>query len=208
MKVRSKVAAGTIAMALAAMISGGRPALAQSSKPSILASAPPTYLIAARGFSVDGSFNNTLSGCSFCTNLSYCGCFTTDADNGGSGFFQFSNSAQTPLTWTIELDYNSDPANEILTTDSDAICIPTSGFGTGSELSGRKVNTFDFETTGLICDTANNFGTFTGSYIMDGGTGNYSNATGSGSLTIGIAANESETGLFENQIQFTGNLAQ
>jgi hypothetical protein len=206
MKVRSKVVAGTIAMALA-MIGSGRPALAASSAPSVLAKAPPTFLISGRGVSVDGTFDNTGETCSFCTNVGYCGCFFSNAGNGGSGFFQFSNNALTPLTWTIELDYNNEPSNEIVTTDDNSACIPASGFGIGSQLVGRKASEFDFETTGLICNTAAGFGTFTGSYILDGGSGNYSNATGSGSLTIGGYYNESGVD-FVNQVQFTGNLGQ
>jgi hypothetical protein len=205
MKVRSKVVAGTIAAALAAMMSNGRPALA-SSAPSVLAAAPPTYLISARGLSLDGTFDNTGESCSFCTSGT-CGCFFSDASNGGGGFFQFSNSAQTPLTWTIEIDYDYDPANEIATTDEDSLCIPASGFGEGTQLAGRNVNAFEFETTGIICNTATGNGTFTGSYILDGGSGNYSNATGSGSLTIGGYYNESQVD-FVNQVQFTGNLGQ
>src|ERR1700728_108215 len=107
MKVRSKVVAGTTAMVLA-MIGNGRPALAKSSVPSVLAKAPPTYLISARGLSVDGTFDNTGESCSFCTNVGNCGCFFSDAENGGSGYFQFSNNAKTSLTWTIELDYDNE----------------------------------------------------------------------------------------------------
>jgi hypothetical protein len=206
MKVRSKVVTGTIAVALAAIMSNGRPAMAASA-PSVLAAAPPTYLISARGLSLDGTFDNTGATCSFCTNLGFCGCFFTDAENGGSGFFQFSNSAQTPLTWTIEIDYNNESVNEIATTDEDSVCIPASGFGEATQLAGRNVSAFEFETTGIICNTAVGFGTFTGSYILDGGSGNYSNATGSGSLTIGGYYNESGVD-FANQVQFTGNLGQ
>lgn len=206
MKVRSKVAAGTIAVALATMVSNGRPALA-SSAPSVLAKAPPTFLISARGLSVDGTFDNTGASCSFCTNTGNCGCFFSDAANGGSGYFKFSNSAQTPLTWTIEIDYDNEAGNEVATTDDNSVCIPASGFGVGTQLAGRSVNAFDFETTGIICSTAAGFGTFTGSYILDGGSGNYSNATGSGSLTIGGYYNESGVD-FANQVQFTGNLGQ
>jgi hypothetical protein len=186
-------------------MTNGRPALA-SSAPSVLASAPPTYLISARGLSVDGTFDNTGATCTYCDNAD-CGCFFSDAANGGSGFFQFSNSAQTPLTWTIEIDYDNASGNQIATTDDDSVCVPASGFGEGTQLAGRNVNAFEFETTGLICDTSNGFGTFTGSYILDGGSGNYSNATGSGSLTIGAYTNESGID-FPNQVQFTGNLGQ
>lgn len=206
MKIRSKVVTGTIAVALAAMMSNGRPVLAASA-PSVLAAAPPTYLISARGLSLDGTFDNTGATCSFCTNPGFCGCFFTDAANGGSGFFKFSNSAQTPLTWTIELDYNNDPGNEIATTDENSVCVPASGFGESIQLAGRNVNAFEFETTGLICNTDTGNGTFTGSYILDGGSGNYSNATGSGSLTIGGYYSESQVD-FVNQVQFTGNLGQ
>jgi hypothetical protein len=205
MNVRSKVAAGTIAMALVAMVSNGRTALAKSSAPNVLAQAPPTYLISARGLSVDGIYYN--DACSFCENGATCGCFFSDTLGGGSGFFQFSNSGATPLEWTIELDYNA--ANYIQTTDENSACIPASGFGSGTQLAGRKVNTFEFETTGLICNTANGLGTFTGSYILDGGSGAYSNATGSGSLTIGVEGNYNAPGeYFSNEVQFTGNLGQ
>ena len=66
MKIRSKVVTGTIAVALAAMMSNGRPVVAASA-PSVLAAAPPTYLISARGLSLDGTFDNTGGTCTFCT---------------------------------------------------------------------------------------------------------------------------------------------
>lgn len=206
MKVSSKVVAGTIAMALAAMMRG-QPALAKSTEPNTLAKAPPTYLIGARGLSVDGFFSDDEGdGCSYCESAGNCACFLADASSGGNGFFQFSNSAATPMTWAIELDYNNGVDNQIPTTIDDQICLPVSGFGQGVQQTGKKFNAFYFETTGLICDTANNNVGYTGSYVLESGTNNYSNATGTGSLSIGMYGDVGPN--YVNQIQFTGNIGQ
>jgi hypothetical protein len=195
-------------MALVAIVSTSGPTLAQSSAPDVLAKAPPTYLLSARGLSVNGFFDNSGSSCSKCDNPGYCGCFLANASSGGNGFFQFSNSSTTPMTWQIELDFNYQDYNVIQTTLSTVNCLPTSGAGEGFQQAGRKVNDFFFETTGMICGigTGTGGGTFTGSYILEGGTGAYSNATGSGNLTMGVYPSESDA--FVNQIQFTGNIGQ
>jgi hypothetical protein len=206
MKVSAKVVAGTIAMALAAMMRG-QPALAKSTEPNTLAKAPPTYLIGARGLSVNGFFSDDDGdGCSYCESLGNCGCFLADASSGGNGFFQFSNSAATPMTWEIELDYNDGVDNEIPTTIDGEVCSPVSGFGQGIQQAGKKFNTFYFETTGLFCDTANDNTSYTGSYVLEGGTNAYSNASGSGNLSIGVYGDEGPE--YVNQIQFTGNIGQ
>ncbi|HTT75274.1 MAG TPA: hypothetical protein VMF50_04755 [Candidatus Binataceae bacterium] len=209
MKISLKVVAAALAMALAAMMSNGQPALAKSSKPDVLAKAPPTFLISARGQSNDGIFDDTGETCAYCPpDSENCGCFLSDASNGGTGYFQFNNGAQTPLTWTIEIDYINDGSSQIPTTNDSAVCIPAAGVGTGFQTGGRQVNSFDFETTGQICNTTNGYTTFTGSYIMDEGSGNYANATGSGSLIIGAYGNVDNEAGFMNQVQFTGNLGQ
>lgn len=204
MKSSSKVVAGAMVLALTAMVANNPAASAESSKPAAKSFAPPTYLISARGLSTDGFFASEGEGCSGQFIEAGAQCFVADGNNGGNGFFQFSNTATTPMQWTIELDYNS--ADPIAVPLDDDYCFAASGAGEGEQISGRKVNAFSFETTGLLCNTPAGNTNFTGSYVLEGGSTNYSNAIGSGSLSLAILNSESES--YTSQIQFTGNLGQ
>jgi hypothetical protein len=204
MKSSSKVVAGAMVMALAAMVVNSAAALAAASKSETASSAPPTYLISARGLSIDGFYASEGEGCNSQFIETGAQCFIADGSDGGNGFFQLSNNATTPMTWFIELDYNG--TDEIPVSLDNEYCYATSGVGGGEQLSGRKVNSFSFETTGLLCGTPEGNTNYTGSYVLEGGTTNYSNAIGSGSLSMAILNSESET--YASQIQFTGNLGQ
>jgi hypothetical protein len=207
MKSSSKVVAGAIAIALTAMVANSQPALAAASNPEVVASAPPTYLISARGLSTDSFYSDGEEECTACdTDPDECGCFFADGNSGGNGYFQLSNSATTPMTWAIELDYNFSDGNVIPTSITDDICTPAAGFGAGQQLKGRVVNAFSFETTGLICDTPFGNVNYTGSYVLETGSSSYSNAVGSGALSIGSVYDGGSS--YVSQIQFTGNLAQ
>lgn len=65
-------------------------------------------------------------------------------------------------------------------------CAPAGGVGTISNKKGN--NTITFFTSGQACETQNgstvnnNQGVFTGSYVINGGTGKYSSATGAGTI--------------------------
>jgi hypothetical protein len=124
-----KVVAAALAMALAAMVINSGPAATAESDPAALSSAPPTFLISARGLSTDGIFTEG-EDCSVCANPGYCGCFLADA-TGGNGYFQFSNSATTPMSWAIELDFDTEPGNLIPTTIEGDYCFAAQGSGEG-----------------------------------------------------------------------------
>ena len=107
-KSSSKVVAGAIAMALTAMVANSQAALAAASNPEVVASAPPSYLLSARGLSTDSFYSDGEGECTACdTDVDDRGCFFADGDSGGNGYFQLSNASTTPMTWVIELDYNS-----------------------------------------------------------------------------------------------------
>jgi hypothetical protein len=207
MKSSSKVMAGAIVMALTAMVTHNQAALAAASNPKVVAGAPPSFLISARGLSTDSFYSDGEGECTACdTDVGDCGCFFADGSSGGNGYFQLNNRGTTPMTWVIELDYNSLDANEIPTSIEGDVCIPASGFGQGEQLKGRTVNGFAFETTGLICDTPYGNVNYTGSYVLETGSSSYSNAVGSGALSIGSLYSGGSN--YVSQIQFTGNLAQ
>lgn len=64
-------------------------------------------------------------------------------------------------------------------------CAPATGAGTISDKKGRQ--TITFLESGSACSTNNNtVDVFSGSYVINGGTGKYSSATGAG--TIGASA--------------------
>jgi hypothetical protein len=203
MKSSSKAMAGALMMACSAMVANSSVALA-ASKSNAAINAPVTYLISARGLSTDGFFAVEGDGCDGQFNEPGASCFIADGSNGGNGFFQLSNGATTPMTWAIELDYNGSDLIPLPMEDEN--CWAASGFGEGEQLSGRRVNGFSFETTGLLCDTPNDNVNYSGSYVLEGGSTSYSNAVGSGSLSIGILNSDSPT--YTSQIQLTGNLGQ
>lgn len=209
MKISSQVLAAAAALALMAIVSaGGQPALANSSKPGVLAKAPPTYLIGANGSSVNGFWSDPGEGaveCSYCDDSEYCGCFEADSSGGGGGSFQMNGAANSPMGWIVELDY-TEGSNDLPTAEWGSVCVAASGFGEVVEGTGKNENAFVFETTGLICDTASGNDTYTGSYVLDGGEKAYSNATGSGVLNAGMLDGAGPN--YVNQIQFTGNLGQ
>jgi hypothetical protein len=205
MKSGFKVVAGAMVIALTALVTNGRAALA-ASKPEAPAHAPPTVLISARGLSVDGFFSTEGDACDSQVIETGADCFIADGESGGNGFFQFSNNPTTQMSWSIELDYNNGVGNQIALPVDDDYCVPASGTGEGEQVQGRKVNDFYFETTGLICDTLEGNLNYTGSYVLEGGSTNYSNAIGSGSLSMAILYQDSDT--YTSQIQFTGNLGQ
>jgi hypothetical protein len=210
MKIRLKVIASAAALALTAMAAaGGQPASAKTSKPSVLAKAPPTYLIGANGSSIDGFWSDPGNGsveCFSCDDFDYCGCFTADSNSGGGGSFQMNGAKNAPMAWAVEIDYVDSPSNYLPTAESSSVCNAASGFGVVVEGTGRKENSFLFETTGLVCDTASLNDTYTGSYVLEDGVNAYSNATGSGVLNLGMLNGAGPN--YVNQIQFTGNLGQ
>jgi len=209
MKVRSKVTACSLAVALTAAVAGTQAALTKAANAAVIAKAPPTYLLGAQGSSVDGfwSDEDAEEECDYCDNPTYCGCFIADGSNGGNGLFQFNGGANTPMNWTVELDYD-DGSNDLPTAITGDECVAASGFGSVTQQVGKYANVFNYETTGLLCDTVSGNDTYSGSYVLEGGQRAYSGATGSGNLNIGVLDNEDGPDDYVNQIQFTGNLGR
>ena len=109
-----------------------------------------------------------------------CLCMTGTYSIKGSGF----NGGTASLTQRIDLTNLGDTITAV------PPCAPTAGVGAISNKNGNQ--TITFFTSGQVCSTLNNASgptnsdLFTGSYVINGGTGKYSSATGAG--TIGASA--------------------
>ena len=105
-----------------------------------------------------------------------CFCMTgTYSIVGNSGF----DGGTGGLVLSVDLTNLGDPITAY------PACAPATGFG---NLSNRKGNqTITFLTSGQVCETPTHpVSVFNGSYVINGGTGKYSSATGAG--TIGASA--------------------
>src|ERR1700761_2695083 len=98
MKSSSKVVAGGVAMGPSAPVTK-RPGAFAPRQPEAPAHAPPTFLISARGLSVDGFYASEGEGCSGQFIETGADCFVADGSDGGNGFFQFSNNPTTQMAW-------------------------------------------------------------------------------------------------------------
>ncbi|MGC1342248.1 MAG: hypothetical protein WA854_07970 [Candidatus Binataceae bacterium] len=105
-----------------------------------------------------------------------CLCMTgTYSITGNNGF----NGGTASLTLGIDITNLGDPITAV------PPCAPATGVGTISDKKGHQ--TITFLASGPVCSTNNNaVDVFTGSYVINGGTGKYSSATGAG--TIGASA--------------------
>jgi len=169
-----------------------------------------SYAMEALGTSIDGYWaTDTASwdwmytnGCSFCTGDPSCNCFYSDS-TGGSGLFQVNAINQyTTMVWTQELDYTTYSA--ILSGSPPDACYAASGEGQMEDIQGSTANSLQYSTTGLLCVTPDGQNqTYTGSYVITGGTGLYENYQGSGN--IGHAIYGRLPSQVISQIQYTGN---
>ncbi|MGA2408974.1 MAG: hypothetical protein ABSG46_01115, partial [Candidatus Binataceae bacterium] len=170
---------------------------------------PSSSSVLARGTSVDGAWEtDTYSGwwtnnCTYCTDDTGCECFLSDSD-GGSGIFQINLNQYTTMNWWMEIDYLS--SAQAPSGASWNYCYPASGEGAALDIGGNSANSLDYDTTGRVCSTAdsNNL-TYTGSFVVTGGTGVYANYQGTG--TIGQAIYGRLPREVVNQIQFNGNIS-
>ncbi len=105
-----------------------------------------------------------------------CLCMTgTYSIMGNNGF----NGGTASLTLGIDITNLGDPITALPS------CAPATGVGALSDKKGRQ--TITFLASGPVCSTTNSaVDVFTGSYVINGGTGKYSSATGAG--TIGASA--------------------
>jgi hypothetical protein len=120
-----------------------------------------------------GTANTDSGGCTTiaCPTGHSCLCMTGTYSIVGSGF----KDGTASLTLRIDL---TDLGVSITAVPP---CAPATGFGTISDKKGNQ--TITFLTSGPVCSTTNNTpDVFSGSYVINGGTGKYSSATGAGSL--------------------------
>ncbi|HTT75275.1 MAG TPA: hypothetical protein VMF50_04760 [Candidatus Binataceae bacterium] len=190
------------------MVVGVKPVIAKVKADD--SSVAPSSSTLARGTSVDGywsddaySWNGWITnGCNFCTGDPSCQCFYSDSTNG-SGIFQVNINQYTTMIWSQELDYSTYG----LTTSGSLwnACYPASGEGEIDDIGGSAANTLTYATTGQLCVTPDGQNqTYTGSYIIDGGTGLYPDYQGAG--TIGDAIYGRLPSEVVSQIQFNGNI--
>lgn len=101
-----------------------------------------------------------------------CICMTgTYSIVGNNGF----NRGTGGLVLSVDLTNLGDPITAF------PACAPATGFGNVSDRKGNQMITF--LTSGQACETGgNNPGVFNGSYVIDGGLGKYSSATGAGTI--------------------------
>lgn len=149
--------------------------------PGAFAAGSPTAGLASLSVQATGTETVVSGGCvtpSFpCPTGHACFCMTgTYSIMGNDGF----NGGTASLTLRTDVTNLGDPVTAI------PACAPSGGVGTISNKKGN--NTITFFTSGLGCETQNgstvnnNLGVFTGSYVINGGTGKFSSATGAGTI--------------------------
>jgi hypothetical protein len=125
-----------------------------------------------------GSLSTGVSSCSFgsttldCAAASDCDCITgADKLVGNQGFGGGS------LTFTLIVDTSNDTtATGGLTASTFGFCYPATGLGT---IANSKVSqTVGINISGLACPTSAGVEVFSGAYVVSGGTGKYSTASG------------------------------
>lgn len=206
MMLRNVLVTSAAAFAFAAAMSlGPRAVLAQEVGVSSVASKPPLQVLAAKGNSFDGFFQqgDILQGghCDYCDGPG-CGCFYADS-NGGTGSLKFGSTAPVSMAWNLQLYFAG--SDEF---DNGALgaCWPALGFiNTLTGANNRQVAYYD--TTGWMCNTASFNQTYTGSYYVTGGYGLYSTTFGSGAVAVSIYSDYNAP-VLNSQLQITGNLAR
>ena len=129
-----------------------------------------------------GSISSTASSCTApttsgnvtldCAGSDTCECLTgADSLVGNQGF------AKGSLTFTLIVDETNDTtATGGLTTSTFGFCYPATGLGTIANSNGK--NAIDINVSGLACPTSSGVDVFSGAYVVSGGKGKYSSASG------------------------------
>lgn len=214
MTIRSWAGAGTVALASAlvcgwtaspAMAKGAPPA---STTPSNASSTNLSYPLSLRGNATDLSYGSGAE-CNFCSPDNQGSCACVFFENGSQTFWQWSTNPFTVIGYEIEVDYYPDSG---IDNGTEGFCSPATG---GISVDGTfSPNAVFAETTGMLCDVVDG-STYSGSYLIDGGTGIYGSASGSGALSFGLETTSFEpNGIttadpppVDGQLQMTGNLS-
>jgi len=137
-----------------------------------------------------------------CPSNHACFCMTGSYSIKGNNAF---NGGTASLTLRIDLTNLGDTITAIPS------CAPAGGVGTISNKKGN--NTITFFTSGQACETQNGstvnngLGVFAGAYVINGGTGKYSSATGAGTIgSSGSFLGVTDTNPIPSQASFNGTV--
>ena len=208
MNIRSWAGVGALALASAAVFGWGiSPALAQSTLKSTPtpSTADPSYALTLRG-NVGDSYYEAGGDCNYCD---VDGCVCLYADSGTSTTWKWNNHNYLSATYEVELDY----LNVALDSGAESYCDPAIG---EIFVTGTFGNELYAETTGMLCGNAglSEASTYTGSYVIVGGTGVYGDASGSGGVSLGVDSDATDLAVtstsqpaINGQFQMTGNIS-
>ena len=167
-----------------------------------------SYPLSLRGNATDLSYGSGAE-CNYCSldNQGSCACIFFES--GSQTFWQWSTNPFTVIGYEIEVDYYLDAGVD---NGTEGFCSPATG---GIAVDGTfSPNGLFAETTGMLCDVVDG-STYSGSYIIEEGTGIYGSASGSGALSFGLGTNSfDDSGVtktdqppVDGQLQMTGNIS-
>jgi hypothetical protein len=194
----AKITAGALVLGLA-MIGAGGSAMAHKSPITPTPTAHTLALYAVGdGTGLDdkttGSCDTTTFPDLVCPSGDFCGCLSGTAPSFGCT--GVGHAALTTMEISFDFDNPTGPNGIPNGTITDSTPPPLAGRCYGA--SGQGVitvpdtanDTVNLLLQGVVCDAipgqSANFASFSGSYIVTGGTGPFASATGSGSFTAGI----------------------
>jgi hypothetical protein len=214
MTIRSLAGAGMVALASAfvcgwtaspAMAKGAPPA---SSTQSNASTTNLSYPLSLRGNATD-LFYDSGANCNFCSPDNYGSCECVFFSSGSQTFWQWNTNPYTVIGYQIEVDYYLDTG---IDNGTEGFCSPATG---GISVDGTfSPNGVYAETTGMLCDVVDG-STYTGTYLIEGGTGILASASGSGALSFGLVDNsfddsgvtKADPAPVDGQLQMTGNIS-
>jgi hypothetical protein len=218
----TKFAAGSLALGLALVIGNGS-AFAKGGKPKSIPTPAPTTLklfAVGNGSGLDdkttGSCDTTTFPDLACLPGDFCGCLSgTATDFGCEGI---GHAALTELEISFDFDNPTGPNGIPNGTVADSTPPPLSGRCYGASglaqvtVPDTASDTVSLLLQGIVCDAipgqSANFASFTGSYIINGGTGPFNGATGTGSFTASIDNVNTAPALSPMTFSATGSITQ
>ena len=214
MTIRSWAGAGMVALA-SALVCGwtAGPAMAKAAPPASstqtnASSTNLSYPLSLRG-NATGLQYNSGANCHFCSPDNYGSCECVSFVNGSQTFWQWNTNPYTAIGYQIEIDYYLDTG---IDNGTEGLCSPATG---GISIAGTfSPNGVYAETTGMLCDVVDG-STYTGTYLIEGETGIYASASGSGALSFGLVDDSfDDSGVtktvsppVDGQLQMTGNIS-
>jgi hypothetical protein len=206
MTIRSWAGAGMLALAGVLLCGAAGPAMAGGTPPAssnIKSTTSSSYPFSLRGNLVIVGTGSGESQCLYCDVGSACQCIFVAS--GSSSYWSWATNPYSLIGFEAELDYFQSGVDN----GTGGFCSPAIG---GITVDGTfSPNVLNAATYGTLCDVQSG-ATYTGTYLINGGAGQLSNASGSGALTAGIDENAFTTltsaskAPIDGQIQMTGNI--